>query len=705
MRLRRMVRWSLCTAAALLLLAAGVAGYAAYLLNGEGLRLRVEAVLTSALGRPVTMAHLRLSPWAGSAIADDFRIADDPAFSTEPFVQAGRIRLGLDIPVLLLQRKIRIRSLALQRPAIHLLRDVTGRWNYASLGSVHSTRREGRSHGGTNVDVSSIVVEQATVLVRTVTAKGSDVRRSFAIRTLQVRDLGAGRSSRFSFAAQLPAGGSVLASGFAGPWNESSAMRTPVQAHLEADHLQLAEVGLVSADAPLSGDVEHATVDLQWDASAFRVSQLRVDSSRLVIRSGRPDSAETNASQSSPSVWTRLLQRLVIEQAQVHAGAVDIDRPNGSVLRLRSVQAALGNWSPGGRVGFTVSTVAGGGTLSARGSLRVPAPDDARPIKVDAEVSTTHLHLASSGLLPQGEPVDAVADSSWHVQVAEHTVQVAGSFRLAALRMARNGLPSAVPVTGSLRLHQVTRKNDNEGTLEQVTVQLGSATLHTEGTYVWSGTRSTIRFTVRGDRMPVDALESFLPSAGVVLPEGSRLQGGTLTLSLEVKGSPARPEVSGPVRLEVVRLNGFDLGSKLRSLANFTGGRLGSATVSGTQFRSLSFTLHTGLGIVITDHLSAEIAGIGTATGSGSIGPGGALDYHLALKLNELVPGNGGPSGLANEVVGSLPPVWARRLQGAIKYLGQGPMKNGVPLLIRGTAHKPTVMPDLGALLPAERHH
>ena len=81
------------------------------------------------------------------------------------------------------------------------------------------------------------------------------------------------------------------------------------------------------------------------------------------------------------------------------------------------------------------------------------------------------------------------------------------------------------------------------------------------------------------------------------------------------------------------------------------------------------------------------------------------MDYRLALRLNELVPGNGGPTGLASELAGALPPTWARRLQSAIKYLSQGPMKNGVPLLIRGTARKPTVTPNLGALLPAERHH
>ena len=698
------VRWGLYTAAVFVLLAVAAAVYAAYLLNGEGVRLRVEAMLTHTLGRRVTMAHLRLSPRTGSAIADDFRIADDPAFSAEPFVTAGSIRIGLDVSMLLLQRRIRIRSLALQQPAIHLLRDAAGEWNYASLAPAHSSPRQ-QSSGRANVDILGIVVEQGSVLVRTVTPNGSEVRRSFVIRSLQVRDLGNGKVSAFHVVAQLPADGSVVASGTADPWNEDGASHMPVQAHLEVNHLQLLSAGLVRADSPVSGDVEHAAVDLHLDASGLKVAQLRVDSSRLVVRPNRSGTATVGAGQSSSTnVWKHLLQRLVVEQAQVHIGALEINQASGRESHLRAVQASLRNWSPGGRAGFTVFTQVAGGTLFAKGGFRVPVSDEAQPLNAEAEVSTSHLRLASSGLFPQSAPIDALADSSTHVRVAEHAVQADGSFRLVALRMARNGQPSALPVTGSFQLHQALREHGNEATLEQSTVQLGKATLHIKGSYTPGVRGPSLKLAVTGDRMPVDALESFLPSAGVVLPEGSRLQGGTLSLSLEVKGSPAHPEVNGPVQLEAARLAGFDLGSKLRSLANFTGGRLGSATVSGTEFRSLNFTIHTGLGTVVTDHLSAEVAGIGTATGAGSIGTGGALDYRLALKLDQLVPGNGGPSRLASELAGALPPAWARRLQGAIKYLSQGPMKNGIPLLIRGTARKPSITPDLGALLPAQRH-
>ncbi len=703
MRLRGFVRRGLYTLAVLFLLAVAVASYAAYLLNSEGVRLRVQVALTHALGRPVTMAHLRLSPWTGSAVAEDFRIAEDPAFSPESFVQADNIGIGLDIPVLLLHRQIRIRSLTLRHPAIRLLRDAAGKWNYTSLTPAHSTPREPRSKA--NVELSSIVAEQGIVLVRTVTADASEVRRSFEIKTLQVRDLGIGRSSPFYFAAQLPAGGSVVASGMAGPWDENDAGRTPVEAHLEANHLQLQDAGLVSAGAPVSGVLENAAVDLRWNDSCLTVSQVRVDSSSLAVHLQRPRLSQTGAGHTTTAaVWTRLLQKLTIKQAEVHAGALEIDRPDGGAIRLRAVQASLRDWSPGGRAGFVVGTAAAGGTLRTKGSLRVPAQGDAQPVDVEAEVTTTHLHLAGSGLLPEGTPVDAVADISAHLQVAAHNVGAAGSFRLAALRMTRNGQPSAVPVAGSFRLHQAVRENGGDGTLEQATMQLGRATLHTAGSYTWDRSGSLLKLVVKGDRMPVDAIESFLPSAGVVLPEGSRLQNGALSLSLDVSGAPAHPEVSGPVQLEGARLAGFDLGSRLRTLAKFTGGGLGSATASGTEIRSLSFTLRAGSGYVRTDHLGAEITGIGTATGSGSIGPGGALDYRLSLKLNELVPGNGGPSGLASDLADSLPAAWARRLQGAIKYLSQGPMRNGVPLLIGGTARKPTVSPDLGALLPAERH-
>lgn len=699
---RPWVRWSLYTTAAAALLVAAIVGYAAFLLNGDGVRARVAAALTRALGRPVTMAHLQLSPWTGAAVADDFRIADDPEFSTDPFVRAAHIRIGLDAPALLFHRDVRIRSIVLQAPEIHLLRDVAGRWNYTTFAHGGQPRPAGERLHTASIDISSIAVEQGSVLVQTTGFHGEAVRRSFGIEALQVRDVGAGKQMPFTLSAKLPGGGSVAASGIARSRASSDAGSTSVRAHVEAGHLDLLAAGLVGADAAVTGELEHVAADLQWSGDALAVSQVRVDGSRLSVRPDQEGVQAATAERTAATVWKELLQRLTVNRADVRISALNIIRAHERPVRLRAVSASLQGWAQGARAHFVVSAGAAGGTVHATGTGHVPtAEGEQQPLVLDAEVSTARLNLAQSGLLSEGAAVDATVDSSIRVRSNQGTLEAGGTFRLAGLRLAHAGQPSTVPVSGSFHLHQQSRAK--AGTLHEATVHWGEATLHAAGTYAWGGIAPTVRLTVTGDRMPVDALEASLPSAGVVLPDGSRLQGGTLTLQLQVEGPLAHPEVSGPVRLEGTRLAGFDLGARLRSLASFTGGRLGSATAQGTELRSLSFVLHTGAGLVVTDQIVADIAGVGTATGTGNIGPGGTLDYRLTLKLNELVAGEGGPSGLANQIAGALSPTWARRLQGAVRYLSQGPMRNGVPLLIRGTARKPSVTPDLGALLPGER--
>ena len=204
-----------------------------------------------------------------------------------------------------------------------------------------------------------------------------------------------------------------------------------------------------------------------------------------------------------------------------------------------------------------------------------------------------------------------------------------------------------------------------------------------------------------GSGLAIDEIEAFLPTVGVQLPEGSRLTGGSLSTSLVISGPTSNLSVSGPVQLTGTRLLGFDLGSKLTSLAKYTGGRLGSANSGpGTTIRSLGLKLHTGNGQVATDDIVADIGGVGVVTGDGTVGEGATLHYSLLLKPTELISDPNGGAGMARDLASHLPGAWSTRALGAIAYLSKGPLRNGIPILIGGTAHHPTVTPNLGALMP-----
>ena len=114
-----------------------------------------------------------------------------------------------------------------------------------------------------------------------------------------------------------------------------------------------------------------------------------------------------------------------------------------------------------------------------------------------------------------------------------------------------------------------------------------------------------------------------------------------MTTALTVSGSSANPVISGPVRLNNTQLAGFDLGSKLQTLSQLTGGKIGSATGSGTNIRSLSMNIREAGGGIQTDNIALDVAGVGTATGAGSVSAAGALNYNVVLKLTGLVAGGG----------------------------------------------------------------
>ena len=199
------------------------------------------------------------------------------------------------------------------------------------------------------------------------------------------------------------------------------------------------------------------------------------------------------------------------------------------------------------------------------------------------------------------------------------TLNATGSTQIAGIKLAKDGQPSAKPVQVQFAIAQ--NEQAMTGEIQKAVFTVGRATINASGTYQASGPTTAINLKVNGDGVPIDELVAFLPALGVRLPQGSALKGGTLTTALTVSGSSANPVISGPVRLNNTQLAGFDLGSKLQTLSQLTGGKIGSATGSGTNIRSLSMNIREAGGGIQTDNIALDVAGVGTATGAGSVSP------------------------------------------------------------------------------------
>jgi hypothetical protein len=235
------------------------------------------------------------------------------------------------------------------------------------------------------------------------------------------------------------------------------------------------------------------------------------------------------------------------------------------------------------------------------------------------------------------------------------------------------------------------------GQVQKAVITVGRAAINIAGTYQSSGPTTAINLQVGAQSVSIDELQAFLPSVGVHLPTGSRLQGGTLTTNLTVSGSTAAPIITGPLRVDNTNLANFDLGSKLSTLTSLTGAKTGSTTA----IRSLSTTINVNGGNVRTDNLALNMPALGTATGAGTVSAAGALNYNLILKLTGLLGGGGGSSaaglgGIAGSLMGMIPGGGAA---GGVGGLAVNALRNGVPVAIGGTTSNPTFAPNLSGAM------
>src|SRR3984957_2851011 len=73
-------------------------------------RPMIESRLSAALSRKVTLGDLSLSVMTGSLVANDLAIAEDPKFGQNPFFNARRLRIGVEMKPLVFSRQLIVRS-------------------------------------------------------------------------------------------------------------------------------------------------------------------------------------------------------------------------------------------------------------------------------------------------------------------------------------------------------------------------------------------------------------------------------------------------------------------------------------------------------------------------------------------------------------------------------------------------------------------
>src|SRR3981081_3901455 len=241
-----------------------------FFIDANIFRPRLESDLTTALGRQVKVGNLSLSLLSGGVKADDISIADDPAFSNSPFVQAKSLAVGVQLIPLIFSKSLQVTDLTLSQPQINLVRSENGeKWNFSSLGTKSAAQAasgqpkpaapakttqpasEPASSGNPNLTVAKLNVNDGRLTVSR--ANSAEKPRVYDKVNIQVKDFSFTSSFPFTVTANLPAGGNLKLEGKAGPINANDAALTPLQAKVSVQHMDLAASGFIDPASGISG--------------------------------------------------------------------------------------------------------------------------------------------------------------------------------------------------------------------------------------------------------------------------------------------------------------------------------------------------------------------------------------------------------------------------------------------------------------------
>ena len=458
-------------------------------INANTFRPTLESQLSDALGRKVTLGNLSFSVFSGSLVADNISVADDPAFSPKPFLQAQSLHIGVEVGPLLFHRQLLVTSFVADSPSINLVHNAQGTWNFSDMGRNAGSRTQNTQKESAlpNFTVGEMKVVNGTAVVSDVPATGAPF--TYSDLDLSAEQFSFAKAFPFELSASLPAGGSLDVKGNAGPVNQKDASDTPL----------------------------NATINLK------------------------------------------------------------------------------------------------------------------------------HFDPVAAGVLQANQGISMLADITAKVTSNGQSVTSNGTVNAARLKLAVNGSPTPNPVSIAYTVNH--NLDARTGQISDLSINTGGVAVHVNGTYAMTGPQVTLALHLAAPNLPINQVEALLPAAGVRLPSGSSLQGGTLTATLAITGPATAPTISGPVEVDNTKLAGFDLSSKIGGLKPVSGSQ------GGTQIQTVRANVTSSPEGTRIDNLYASVPQLGTATGAGTVSPQGALNFQVVAKINA---NSGALSGLTS-VAGARP--------------------------------------------------
>jgi AsmA protein len=223
-----------------------------FLINVDSFRPRIQSEASAALGRQVTLGKLSLSILSSTVKADDIAIADDPAFSTAPFVKAESLKVGVELKPLIFDKEIKVTEIVLEKPQINLIRGANGTWNFSNIGAAsHNKTTNSTSTGTPNFSVAELDVNHGQLTIGR--ANSSVKPQVYDDVNIDVANFSETTEFPFKLTAQLPGGGDADISGKAGPINATNTAKTPFESAVKVNNMSIEDSGFIDRASGIAG--------------------------------------------------------------------------------------------------------------------------------------------------------------------------------------------------------------------------------------------------------------------------------------------------------------------------------------------------------------------------------------------------------------------------------------------------------------------
>jgi AsmA protein len=361
-----------------------------------------------------------------------------------------------------------------------------------------------------------------------------------------------------------------------------------------------------------------------------------------------------------------------IAKLNVHEGTLSVGKADSAAKAAvyDDVNIAMTDFSFTSQFPFQLTAqLPGGGDVDISGKGGPINAEDASKTPVETAVKVKDMKLGALGVIDPASGIAGVVDFDGTLTSNGSQATAVGVMTGRQMKFARNGSPAPMTITVK---HAVDYDLVNQtGTIKQGDIAIGNAQAHLTGTFQSQGETEVVNLKLNAPNMPVDEIQAALPAAGVVLPSGSKLKGGTLSADLAIAGALDKLVITGPVRLSNTQLANYDLGSKLGALSAFTGKAVSSPN---TSIQSASLDSRVAPEGMRANNINLDVPAIGVITGAGTVSPAGALAFKMVANLR------GGIAG------------------GLMKVAGTSAGQSGIPFAIEGTTSDPKFVPNIGGV-------